>query len=323
MRIVVTGTLAYDYIMDFPGYFMDHVMPEREHKLSVSFLVDSMRKMRGGVAGNIAYNLALLGDRPLITSTIGHDFGDYHAWLSGHGIDTSGLLEIEHEFTSSCFINTDRAHNQIVAFYNGATSYANRISLVGLGVGSDDLVIISPTDPTAMSHYVTECQQHNIPYIFDPGKQTPRLEAEHIRLGLAGARVLIGNDYEFAMMARKLAITEAELIASAPITVITRGEKGSRIYTSETNGQEIDIPVVPATEVCDPTGAGDAYLAGLAFGVSRNLPLEVTGRIAALTAVYAIEHQGCQEHSYTLADFTARYTAAFGEHPALLETLAV
>ncbi len=323
MRIVVTGTLAYDYIMDFPGYFMDHVIPEREHKLSVSFLVDSMRKMRGGVAGNIAYNLALLGDRPLIAGSIGHDFGEYHAWLTGHGIDTSGLLEIDHEFTSSCFINTDMAHNQIVAFYNGATSYANRISLIGLGVGSNDLVIISPTDPTAMSHYVTECRQHGIPYIFDPGKQTPRLEAEHIRLGLAGARVLVGNDYEFAMMARKLDITEAELIAGAPITVITRGEKGSRIYTSDMNGQGLDIPVVPATEVCDPTGAGDAYLAGLAFGISHDLPLEVAGRIAALTAVYAIEHQGCQEHSYTLPEFTARYTAAFGEHPALMEMLVV
>lgn len=323
MRIVVTGTLAYDYIMDFPGYFMDHVFPEREHKLSVSFLVDSMRKMRGGVAGNIAYNLALLGERPLIVGTVGHDFSEYYAWLSRHGIDTSGLLEIGHEFTSSCFINTDRAHNQIVAFYAGATTYARQISLVELGVGPDDLVVISPTDPLAMERYATECQQQHIPYVFDPGKQTPRLEAEHIRLGLAGARVLVGNDYEFAMMARKLEISEAELIASAPITVITRGEKGSTFYTGAQNGQGIDIPAVPVVEVADPTGAGDAYLSGLVFGISRGLPLEITGRIAALTAAYAIEKQGCQEHAYALPEFVARYTAVFGANPVVTKTLAV
>lgn len=322
MRIVVTGSLAYDYIMDFPGYFKDHVLPEKVHMLSVSFLVDSMRKMRGGVAGNIAYNLALLGERPLIASTVGHDFGEYRAWMEAHGIDTRGLIIIDHEFTSSCFINTDRANNQIVAFYAGAMAHASRVSLVELGLGPDDLVLISPTDPDAMERYALECQQHRIPYIFDPGKQTPRLEARHIRTGLAGARVLVGNDYEYAMMARKLGMTEAELIASAPLTVVTRGEQGSTIYTSATNGQGIHIPVAPVREVCDPTGAGDAYLAGLAFGIARGLPLEVTGRIAALAATYAIEQQGCQEHAYTPAEFAARYAEAFGANE-LVELLAV
>jgi len=322
VRIVVTGSLAYDYIMDFPGYFKDHVLPEKTHMLSVSFLVDSMRKLRGGVAGNVAYNLTLLGERPLIAATVGHDFAEYRAWLTNQGVDTCGLVEIEHEFTSSCFINTDRANNQIVAFYAGAMAYARQVSLVDLGIGPHDLVLISPTDPAAMERYVRDCQRLGVPYIFDPGKQTPRLEADHIWLGLSSARVFVGNDYEFAMMAKKLQISEAELIASTPITVITRGEHGSTIYTSATNGQGIDIPPATPDEVRDPTGAGDAYLAGLAFGLAHNFPLEVTGRIAAMIAVYAIEKQGCQEHTFTLPEFTARYAATFGAHP-LVEDMAV
>ncbi|GAB4443535.1 MAG: carbohydrate kinase family protein [Chloroflexi bacterium OHK40] len=310
MRIVVTGSLAFDYIMDFPGYFKDHMLMEKAHMLSVSFLVDSMRKMRGGVAGNIAYNLALLGERPLLVGAAGHDFGEYRAWLEAQGVDTSGVVVIPHEFTSSCFINTDMANNQIVAFYAGAMGHDHTRSLAERGLGDDDLVLISPTSPEAIERFAVECQQHGVPYIFDPGKQTPRLEAEHIRTGLRGARVLVGNDYEFGMMARKLGIPEAELIAAVPLTVVTRGAEGSLIYTEGRLAAE--IPIAPVSEVKDPTGAGDAYLAGLAFGIARDLPVEVTGRVAALAAAYAIEQRGCQEHRYTRQEFAARYHAAFG-----------
>jgi len=310
VRIVVTGSLAFDYIMDFPGYFKDHMLMEKAHMLSVSFLVDSMRKMRGGVAGNIAYNLALLGERPLMVGTAGHDFGEYRAGLEARGVDTSGVAIVEHEFTSSCFINTDKANNQIVAFYAGAMGHDHKNTLVGRGLSPADLVLVSPTSPEAIERFAVECQRLGVPYIFDPGKQTPRLEAEHIRVGLQGARVLVGNDYEFGMMARKLEIGEQELIASVPLTVITRGEQGSVIY--ERGRAAAEIPVAPVSDVLDPTGAGDAYLAGLAFGIARELPLEVTGRVAALAAAYAIEQRGCQEHAYSRADFAARYKAAFG-----------
>ena len=311
MRIVVTGSLAFDYIMDFPGYFKDHMLMEKAHMLSVSFLVDSMRKMRGGVAGNIAYNLALLGERPLMVGTAGHDFGEYGVNLGRVGVDTSGVTIVEHEFTSSCFINTDMANNQIVAFYAGAMGHDHRFSLEERGVNRDDLVLISPTSPEAIERFALECQERGIPYIFDPGKQTPRLEAEHIRIGLRGARMLVGNDYEFGMMARKLDISEAELIAATPVTVVTRGGEGSLLYT---DGQlAAEVPVAPVSEVKDPTGAGDAYLAGLAFGVARELPLEVSGRIAALAAAYTIEQRGCQEHDYSRADFARRYRDAFGD----------
>lgn len=310
MRIVVTGSLAFDYIMDFPGYFKDHMLMEKAHMLSVSFLVDSMRKMRGGVAGNIAYNLALLGERPLLVGAAGHDFGDYRAWLEAQGVDTSGVTTIADEFTSSCFINTDKANNQIVAFYAGAMAHDHKNTLVDKGLTPQDLVLISPTTPEAIGRYAVECQQLGIPYIFDPGKQSPRLDADHIVTGLRGAKVLVGNDYEFGMMARKLEISEQELIARVPLTVITRGAEGSLIYT---NGHlAAEIPIAPVSEVKDPTGAGDAYLAGLAFGIAHDLPLEVTGRVAALAAAYAIEERGCQEHSYTRAAFAERYRAAFG-----------
>jgi adenosine kinase len=311
VRIVVTGSLAFDYIMDFPGYFKDHMLVDKAHMLSVSFLVDSMRKMRGGVAGNIAYNLALLGERPLLVGAAGHDFADYRARLELAGIDTSGVAMIEQEFTSSCFINTDLANNQIVAFYAGAMGHDHRFSLAERGLRGDDLVLISPTSPEAIERFAVECQERGVPYIFDPGKQTPRLEVEHIRTGLRGARVLVGNDYEFGMMARKLGISEDELIAATPLTVITRGALGSLLYTE--GRLAVEVPIAPVTEVKDPTGAGDAYLAGLAFGIARDLPLEVTGRVAALAAAYTIEQRGCQEHSYTRAAFAERYRAAFGE----------
>jgi adenosine kinase len=289
--------------------------------LSVSFLVDSMRRMRGGVAGNIAYSLALLGERPLVVGSAGQDFREYREWIERQGVDTSGVVEIEDEFTASCFINTDKANNQIVAFYAGAMGESKNLSLLDLGLGADDFVVISPTDPEAMIRYADECRQLGVPFMFDPGKQTPRLEGEHILAGLDGASVLIGNDYEFGMMARKTGRTEEELIESAPLTVVTRGEKGSTIYSNEPDGQEVEIPIAPITELADPTGAGDAYIAGMVFGLARDFPLPVAGRVAALTAAYAVEQRGCQEHHFTPADFAERYASAFGPAPEI-EALA-
>lgn len=323
MRIVVTGSLAYDYIMDFPGNFKDHILPDKVHMLTVSFLVDSMRRMRGGVAGNIAYSLALLGERPLVVGSAGGDFGEYREWIEGQGVDVSGIVENEDEFTASCFINTDKANNQIVAFYAGAMEDSKKLSLLDLELGADDLVVISPTDPEAMIRYADECRQLGVRFMFDPGKQTPRLEGEHILAGLDGASVLIGNDYEFGMMARKTGKSEEELIASTPLAVVTRGEQGSTIYSNET-GEEVEIPIAPIAELADPTGAGDAYIAGIVFGLARDFPLPVAGRVAALTAAYAVEQRGCQEHHFTPADFAERYASAFGPAPeieALAETV--
>lgn len=310
MRIIVTGSLAYDYIMNFPGKFSDHILPDKVHMLTVSFLVDSMKKMRGGTAGNIAYTLAMLGAKTAIVSAAGQDFREYREFMHSKGIDTKGIKEVSHEFTASCFINTDMSNNQIVAFYPGAVVHAREVHLESLGLQKDDWVIISPTDPESMARHTAECKKAGVKYIFDPGKQTPRLDKAQILGGLDGCAALIGNDYEFGMMARTTGLSEQQLIDMAPITFFTRGEEGSRIIVR--GEAPIEIPIAKPTAVVDPTGAGDAYLGAIAFGLSRNLPLPVTGRIAALAATYAIELKGCQEHGYTVSEFAQRYQATFG-----------
>ena len=323
MQIVVTGSIAYDYIMVFPGHFKDHILADKVHVLSVSFLVESMRRQRGGTAPNIAYNLALMGERPLIVGTVGEDFAEYRLWLEEQGIDTSAITPVPGEFTSSCFINTDLQDNQITAFYPGAMAHAHTLSLATEQLRSSDLVIIAPNDPHAMARYARECRELGIPYLYDPSMQAPRMTADELRTGFDGARVLTGNDYEFAMMAEKLSITEAELRALVPITVVTRGEQGSSIFVE---GEEFVIPPARARQVVDPTGAGDAFRAGLVKGMARELPWDVVGRLASLSAVYAVEQGGTQQHHYTLPEFVARYRENFGSSPeveALLEAPSV
>ena len=320
MRIVVTGSVAYDYIMVFPGYFKDHILPDKMHILSVSFLVESMKRQRGGTAPNIAYNLALLGERPTVMATVGEDFAEYRLWLDEQGVDTGAIKPVPGEFTSSCFINTDLNDNQITAFYPGAMSHAHTLSFRAEELLDTDLAIIAPNDPLAMGRYAAECQELGIPYLYDPSMQAPRMSADELRAGLAGARIFTGNDYEFGMMADKLGVSEEELRAMVPITVVTKGDQGASIYVE---GEEFAIPAARPHKVVDPTGAGDAFRAGLVKGMVHKLPWEVVGRIASLSAVYAIEHAGTQQHHYTLVAFVERYRQNFGRSPeieALLET---
>lgn len=312
MRIVVTGSIAYDYIMVFPGHFQDHIIPDKLHVLSVSFLVESMRRQRGGTGANIAYNLALLGERPVAMGTVGEDFGEYRVWLEEQGVDTNLIHTVSGDFTASCFINTDLRSNQITAFYPGAMAQAHTLSFKDVNDPPIDIVIIAPNDPEAMQKYAVECFELGIPYLYDPSMQAPRMTADELQAGFRGARVLTGNDYEFGMMAEKLGITEPELRALVPITVVTRGEQGSSIYVE---GTEYNIPPARPEAVVDPTGAGDAFRAGFVKGMLRGLPWEVVGRIANLSAVYAIEHAGTQQHHYSLADFITRYRANYGASP--------
>ncbi len=323
MRIIVTGSIAFDYVMVFPGQFQDHILPEKMHILSVSFLVDSMKKLRGGTAPNIAYNLALLGERPEVVGTVGEDFADYRAWLEAKGVDTAGIKVIADDFTASCFINTDLKHNQITAFYPGAMKHAATLSLRDAGLSSKDLVLIAPNAPDAMARAAEECTSMGVPYLYDPSMQAPRMTAEELEAGFRGAKVLTGNDYEFGMMAEKLGIDEATLRERVPITVVTKGEAGA-VITVE--GQAYEIPPARPTAVVDPTGAGDAYRAGLVTGMARGFSWPVVGRLGALAAVYAIEHAGTQNHGYTLAEFVDRYRANFGasdEVDSLLDGVAV
>jgi adenosine kinase len=309
MRVFVTGSIAYDYIMVFPGRFQDHILPDKMHVLSVSFLVDSLTRRRGGTGANIAYNLGLLGERPVLVGAVGDDFADYRSFLESIGVDCHAVKIIGGEHTASCFINTDLQDNQITAFYPGAMSHARTISLREAGVSGDDLVLVAPNDPGAMNRAVAECAEYGVPYLYDPSMQLPRLSREDLEKGCASARILAGNDYEFGMLAEKLGTTEDELRRRVPISVMTRGEAGSLITVAD---EQFEIPAAKCRKVVDPTGAGDAFRSGFVLGYKLRLPWPVVGRLASLTAVYAVEQHGPQQHAYTLQDFVGRYRENFG-----------
>jgi adenosine kinase len=307
MKTIVTGSIAYDYLMTFPGLFTDHLLPDQLAHVSLSFLVDSMERRRGGCAPNIAYNLALLGEKPTIMATAGVDFDEYRQWLESAGVDTSLIKQIPSKFTASFFCNTDQRNNQIATFYAGAMSHASELSFCGLD--KPDLVIVSPNDPAAMVRYARECLELGIRYIFDPGQQCARSSAEELRAGIIGANVLICNDYEFELIRSKTGLGEADVLAKSEALVITRGAEGSSIYTCE---GRVDVPAVPEDCIVDPTGVGDAYRGGFMKGMASHATWKTCGQLGSVAATYALEHVGGQSHTYTWQEFKTRYEANFG-----------
>jgi adenosine kinase len=314
VSIVISGSIAYDYLMSFPGRFSEHILPEQIHHVSLSFLVDSMRKQRGGCAPNIAYSLALLGERPTIMATVGQDFGEYRTWLEGVGVDTAAIVEVEDEFTASFFVTTDLDNNQIASFYIGAMGKADILSFHNLDHKAIDIAVISPNAPAAMVKYARECQELDIPYIYDPSQQIIRLSGEELLAGTKEAQLLIVNEYEFGMIKNKTGLSEEELLSLPALTIITRGEAGSSLYVDD---QVLSIPIVPPEPRVEPTGVGDAYRAGIIKGMLRGYRWETTGRIAALAATYALEQYGTQNHHYSRKEFVARYRRIFGDAPEL------
>jgi adenosine kinase len=314
MSIVVTGSVAYDYLMSFPGHFREHILPDQIQHVSLSFLVDSMRKEQGGCAPNIAYSLALLGEQPTIMATVGQDFGEYRAWLEDVGVDTSAVVVVPDEFTASFFVNTDLDNNQIASFYVGAMGWADRLSFHDLDGEQIDIAIISPNSPEAMIKYPRECQELGIPYIYDPSQQIIRLSREELLDGTRGAEILVVNEYELGMIRNKTGLSDRELLDLPEITIVTRGEAGSTIYAEE---QALSIPAVPPQPLAEPTGVGDAFRAGIIKGWLRDYSWETTGRIAALAATYVLEQYGTQNHCYSLDEFVARYRQVFGDTPEL------
>jgi adenosine kinase len=311
MRIVITGSIAYDYLMSFPGKFPEHFLPEHINRISLSFLVDTMDKRRGGCAPNIAYTLALLGERPLLMATAGDDFGEYRQWLDAAGVDTSHVRQIAGKFCASFFCSTDQDNNQIASFYVGAMADAGELSF--RTVGACDLAIISPNDPGAMVQYAEECRTMRIPFIFDPGQQCARMSGGELRDGLAGAYIVICNDYEFELIRQKTGLTEDAVLKEAKTLLITRGEHGSSVYTA---GRRVDIAAVRPQRIVDPTGVGDAYRAGLMKGMAMGLSHEVAAQMGSVAATYVLEHLGGQSHAYTWPEFQQRYEKHFGPLPA-------
>lgn len=307
--ILVSGSLAYDRIMDFPGRFRDHILPEKIHVLSVSFLVKTLRENYGGTAGNIAYNLALLGFKPKVIATAGRDFTRYQAWLESKNTDLTRVRIIENEPTASAYIFTDQDNNQISGFHPGAMSQANPIDGDSLpGANQSVIGIISAGNVADMDYYAMEYQRLDIPYIFDPAQQIPALSAEQLRQGIKGARVFIGNDYEVDLVLKKTGWSKSDVFTHSEMIITTLGKKGSLI---ETESRRIDIPAVKPSIVKDPTGAGDAYRAGLIKGLVEQRSLEEIGQLASLSAVYPVEQYGTQNHSYTLNEFNIRYHKSF------------
>lgn len=316
MSVVLTGSIAYDYLMSFPGHFGDHILPDKIHELSVSFLVDSMKKQRGGIAPNIAYSLALLGERPKIMATVGEDFEEYRRWLELNFIDTSAIIVIPDEFTASFFVSTDKNQNQIASFYTGAMAHAHMVSFRDHVNGGIDLAVISPNDPRAMVQYVAECKALGIPYIYDASQQIVRVSDKDLIEGCNGSKMVILNDYELEMLKNKTGWSDTQVADSTETLIVTYGEKGSKITNS---GKTIDIPIAPLRRMGEPTGAGDAYRSGIIKGVMHNFSWEFTGRLGALAASYVLEEHGAQNHDYSLQEFIERFRQDFGDWPELRE----
>lgn len=303
MKIVITGSIAYDYLMSFPGRFADVILADQLEKVSLSFLVDSLKRQRGGTAPNIAYTLALLGGNPTIMATAGQDFSEYRTWLEQHGVDTSAIVEIEDDYCASFFVNTDEVHNQIASFYTGAMAHAGQLSFSQYAPDAD-LTIISPNDPGAMRAYVRECKTLGIPYIYDPSQQTIRLSGEDLREGLEGCRLLTVNEYEFSLIQQKTGLNARQILNRVQGLLVTKGAEGSVLTI---DGEQYLIPAMPPETVVEPTGAGDAFRAGLMRGIQLGLPWEISGRLGALAATYVLEQMGTQRHHFTVAEFLARY----------------
>jgi adenosine kinase len=302
--IIVSGSLAYDRIMDFPGLFRDHFVEGNLHNINISFLVDSLHQDFGGTAGNIAYTLALLGEPSTLIASVGSDFAPYRTRLDGLKIDCSLIREEPREMTAVATIMTDKGDNQIASFYPGASMHAS-----GVVPPHSRLAIVAPGNAEDMSCLCVAYRASGTPFFFDPGQMIPALSPEALKGGMEGASIVIVNDYELSMVREKTGWDEKKILQHAKALVVTLGDKGSAIMTADSEEQ---VPAVPA-EAKDPTGAGDAYRAGFAYGFVRNLPFTTCARIAGATAAYAVESPGTQNHRFTLDELGTRYTSAYGE----------
>ncbi|MEL7433997.1 MAG: carbohydrate kinase family protein [Chloroflexota bacterium] len=313
--IVVTGSIAYDYLMRFPGSFQEHIVSDALEQVSLSFLVEDMTKHWGGVAANIAFNMAKLGSEPRLMGTVGRDFGDYERWLQDVGVDTSTVQKHDDVFTASFFCNTDLENNQIASFYSGAMAKAKDYLLADMpGNAEPDLVIVSPNDPTAMTRLTDECRERNLQFVYDPSQQIARMDGETLQHDMQGAYLMVINQYESNMVMKKTGMSMDDLREAIDLLVITHGKDGSEIYS---NGDIISVPSFEPTDIVDPTGAGDAYRAGFIVGLSKNLSLELCGAVGALCATYALEHNGPQGKTYDASSFVERFRQNYDDDGAL------
>jgi adenosine kinase len=307
MQTYISGSLAYDRIMDFPGKFQDHILPEKIHIINVSFTVNGMKEKFGGTAGNIAYNLSLLGEKPMILATAGKDFTGYEQWLQKHQLSLAGIRKIPEEFTACAYITTDEADNQITGFNPGAMKFPSLYNFNGVAP-ENTLAIISPGCIEDMRTYSRYFKEHKIPCIFDPGQSIPALSREDMMEMITGAQMLVSNDYELEMIKKGTGWTKSDILQRTGTIITTLGEHGSILTT---NGNEVKIRAAKAARLHEPTGAGDAYRAGLIKGLVMKKDLPESAQMGATCASYAVEKHGTQEHGFTLEDFWKRYRENF------------
>jgi adenosine kinase len=302
MKIIVSGSLAYDRIMDFPGHFSDHILPDKIHMLNVCFQVNDMKEKYGGTAGNIAYSLTLMGEKPIICATIGHDYQRYFKWLAKNGISTEHIKIIADEFTAGAYITTDKANNQITGFNPGAMKYQSTLDFDKFEP-EKTIAIVSPGNFDDMVNFPRACKARRIDYILDPGQSLPMWKKEDLIQVIEGCRILIVNDYELSLIMSKTGLNKDALLKMAGTIITTLGELGSRVSTQY---NEIAIPVFKARKVVDPTGAGDSYRGGLISGLVQGKDIEQSALMGSVCASFAVESYGTQEYSFTLEEFNER-----------------
>ena len=308
MTILVCGSLAYDTIMVFPDSFALHILPDQIHILNVAFLVPEMRREYGGTAGNIAYNLKLLGEDPAIMATVGHDFGPYAEHLDGLGLSRQYVRQLDNHFTAQAFITTDVDDNQITAFHPGAMSRAheNRIA----DAGGTRLAIVSPDGRDGMVEHARDLATAGIRYVFDPGQGLPMFDGAELMSMMKGAAALTVNDYEAKVVEQKTGKSIEDIAKTMEAAVVTRGAHGSIVYTPQ---GPVEVPVVPAEDIVDPTGCGDAYRAGLLYGMSRNWDWQRCAQLASVMGSIKIAHRGGQNHRPAKEAIAARLHERFGQ----------
>src|SRR5450830_106926 len=304
---LICGSLAFDKIMQYHGRFADTLLADQLHKVNVSFLVPTLRTEYGGCAANIAYNLAMLGGDPLIMATIGQDGGDYLARFAKQGISTRAIRTIAQAYTAQCFVTADQDNNQINAFHPGAMQHSHENSAADCGPLA--LAIIAPDGRDGMLKHATDLAAQATPFMFDPGQQLPMFSGAELRDFIEKASYLAANDYEFEMLVERTGWNADEIASRLDALIVTRGELGSEIFA---NGERMLIPAVEAAAVVDPTGCGDAYRAGLLYGIANGVDWGTTGRLASLLGAIKIAHQGGQNHSFTRESIAAKFEEAFG-----------
>ncbi len=315
MKIAVTGSLAYDRIMDFNDRFREHIIPDKIHMLNVSFVLERLEEKFGGTAGNIAYNLKLLGMNPSIIGAAGKDFGRYMEYLKGLGIDTSHIKTYEDEYTAVATIITDLDDNQISAFYPGALGRGGE-SDIPRQFGRGDFLVVAPSSKQEIVKRCKEGRDRKIPYVFDPGQQMTVLSVEELLYCAERAAIAIFNDYEWQLFREKTSKELDDLTSKGTVAIVTQGAKGSVVYSKDLD-YDLEIGIAKPVEVVDPTGAGDAYRAGIVAGYMNEWSWKETGQVAATIASYAVEKYGTQEHAPYIDEINERYEKNFSSKSPL------